>query len=50
MALAVALIFVFSASFFIVYLERFPRRLLLASLSRLSSTSEISKGLKSSIS
>jgi peptidoglycan/LPS O-acetylase OafA/YrhL len=48
-ALAFALICVLSGSFLVVYLERFPRRLLLAGLSLLSSTNGSNKSHRASV-
>jgi peptidoglycan/LPS O-acetylase OafA/YrhL len=48
-ALAFALVCVISGSFLIVYLERFPRRLLLAGLSLLSSTNDSNKSHRASV-
>jgi len=48
-ALAFALVCVISGSFLVVYLERFPRRLLLAGLSLVSSTNDSSKTHRASV-
>jgi exopolysaccharide production protein ExoZ len=48
-ALVFALVCVLSGSFLVVYLERFPRRLLLAGLSLLSSSNDSNKSYRASV-